>query len=667
MLRPDMGGRHCRSRAAGRFGFTLLELMIAATLTLLMMGAVVSVFGVVSNTVNESRATMEMAERLRSTSMMLQKDLAGVTVTMMPPRDPEKNEGYFEYIEGPIGPVAPVGQSFGTGSYANATLQPAVNMDQATYSDTGAISRAVADTTAGDNDDILMFTTRRTDEPFQGRLCIRDTTKSNRPKINIVAKSSVAEVAWFVRGRTLYRRVLLVAPGAPIHDTSTGNSTSTNRPCDDPTGFYAKNDLSVHVNESGRVVPNTLGDLTKRENRFAHCMANAIRPSAGSGFPLGHYQNDFFPFDVRRWCQLGLPTLLECSSSSENSSTAPDWIVGRTASTLLDSVTYSTGGSSLPTQLANVIPQYGVQDLWSNNPDRRFANPYLRDTTQAATSYSYYSGTRYTEDVILNNVLGFDVKVWDPGAPVVAAATTAPLRSVALMPGEPGYIAALAAVNTSTNVPLAFGAYVDLNYMCRLGPQKPYDNTGVYQSYMPNYPYLSSNSGLARPASWPQPWFNSPAAIKYVANSAGGTAQTTTLRTYESYLRGHSPFNGTAPTTIPGRTYCDSWRASVYDTWSTHYNRGGRFGVRPSYGTVVTFSGKGVNGFDDPIRYVTYFGSAVTSVAEGGDGVVDDEDEQEIGPPYPYPLRGVQVKIRAFEPSSRVVREVTIVQDFVPQ
>ena len=36
-------------------------------------------------------------------------------------------------------------------------------------------------------------------------------------------------------------------------------------------------------------------------------------------------------------------------------------------------------------------------------------------------------------------------------------------------------------------------------------------------------------------------------------------------------------------------------------------------------------------------------------------------------PPYPYPLRGIQVKIRVFEPDSRQVREVTVVQDFLPQ
>jgi hypothetical protein len=41
--------------------------------------------------------------------------------------------------------------------------------------------------------------------------------------------------------------------------------------------------------------------------------------------------------------------------------------------------------------------------------------------------------------------------------------------------------------------------------------------------------------------------------------------------------------------------------------------------------------------------------------------------ERETMPPYPVPLRGIQVKIRTFEPDSRQIREVTVVQDFLPR
>ena len=48
-------------------------------------------------------------------------------------------------------------------------------------------------------------------------------------------------------------------------------------------------------------------------------------------------------------------------------------------------------------------------------------------------------------------------------------------------------------------------------------------------------------------------------------------------------------------------------------------------------------------------------------------GIVDDTGELRTSPPYAVPLRGILVKIRVFEPDSRQVREVTVVQDFLPQ
>ena len=75
---------------------------MATTLSLLLLGAVVAMFGRVGEAITDSRAMLEAAERLRLASVRLQQDLAGVTVTMNPPRDPANNEGYFEYIEGPV-------------------------------------------------------------------------------------------------------------------------------------------------------------------------------------------------------------------------------------------------------------------------------------------------------------------------------------------------------------------------------------------------------------------------------------------------------------------------------------------------------------------------------------------------------------------------------------
>jgi hypothetical protein len=83
--------------------------------------------------------------------------------------------------------------------------------------------------------------------------------------------------------------------------------------------------------------------------------------------------------------------------------------------------------------------------------------------------------------------------------------------------------------------------------------------------------------------------------------------------------------------------------SSTFDTWPFHYEHDGI--DQNGNGTVD----EGTNGFDD----------------DGQHGV-DDPEERETSPPYDAPLRGIQVRIRVYEPTSRQVREVSIHQSFVP-
>ena len=410
--------------------FTLVEILVATTLSLLLMGAVIQMFGRVSEAITNSRSMLESADRLRLAAARLQQDLAGITVTVDPPRQPEDNEGYFEYIEGPIG-LPP------------SVMTPPSAVAQNTTDPGGPLP----DTTVGDFDDILMFTTRSTGRPFVGKFGVG------------TIQSDVAEVAWFLRGRTLHRRVLLVVPGATLPGTTTAYSLNY--------------DVSAHL-VGGVPMPNTLGDLTRRECRFAH-------------------HTSVFPYDSRIWQWTAggltmptLPTLRECAVSG--------W---------------------LP---ATSLPPVNPLDFWSNIATAQLAEDVFAGSSQ-----------RVADDVILTNVIGFDVKAWD------STAGTA-------------------------------GAFVDLGY------------NGI--GYVPGLYGLNHlgnpNSGLDADASSP---------------------------------------------------------SRIYDTYSTSYED-------------VAAS----DGFDND-----------------GNGIVDDDGEKVRVPPYPVPLRGVQVKIRVFEPDSRQIREVTVVQDFLPQ
>ena len=65
-------------------------------------------------------------------------------------------------------------------------------------------------------------------------------------------------------------------------------------------------------------------------------------------------------------------------------------------------------------------------------------------------------GARLGDDVLLTNVLAFDVQVWDPGAPVYIPSS----GSLAVEPSDPGWFNAF----TSGGTLAGYGAYVDLGY-----------------------------------------------------------------------------------------------------------------------------------------------------------------------------------------------------------
>lgn len=560
-----------------RGGFTLVEMLVALAITLLLMISVATIFSSVSDSIRDGRTTIEMNDRLRGVQNRLRADLEGVTVITIPPRRPENDEGYLEIIEGPMGPVVIPG-AFLTPPDTDYELEVA-GLIASTNEDADGDGKPDPDTTIGDLDDVLMFTTRNLREPFIGRFAPTGT-----------AESRVAEVAWFVRGTTLYRRVLLVK----LRFVLPGNPTPVPLPLvASGPGFYADYDISVHeeghasydrspIPGTHRLVANTLGDLTKRENRYGH------QPYA-------------FPHDARFWGKLGLPTLREASSAG--------WLLpfvlsplpaaNRAQSPIYNSMEDPKGVFVIPNTLTtadvgNALVRTKIVQLKPDAPFDAWTDPFPWTTSvdsSTGTLLNYFDRTRVAEDVILTNVLSFDVKVWDPGAPVLEGTDGS-----ALLPGDPGYIDALMATNP---VFLSFGAYVDLNYMCRLG-------TGGINTYLSNLGPLL-----------PRPLFH-----------WAGDAR--------SRLRGTEP-NLSVP--APNQLL-----PAVYDTWSFHYERDG---FDQDLNDLVD---EATNGFDDD-----------------NNGGVDDAGELEAPPPYPYPLRGIQVKIRTFDPDSRQIREVTVEQEFLPE
>ncbi len=456
-----------------RQGMTLVEMLIATTITLIIMAAVAEVFGLFGAGVSDSRAVIEMTDQMRSASYRLRQDLAGATAPTLPPLAPEQELGYFEYIEGPA-------------SDTNAAFGSLVGATDAT-------------SLTADCDDVLLFTTRSAGAPFTGRFG------------SGTLESPAAEVAWFcelsdtqVPGGptlfTLYRRQLLVTAYAgvtPFEDNGT-NSVAWPGSWQD---FYASYDLSCRLDAAAGVLrPNTLGDLTKRESRFLHNLTGA----------------DAFPF------------------------------------------------------ITNVIPAD------------------VREVATGETLGTNTSGTidRTGEDVLLTNVLAFDVRAFDPNATIRTRAGAVD----AVTPGDPGFAAA--------SPDVARGAYVDLNWLRNTSPTA--------------FPLAAGTTFPATGAS-----AFSGLGVQVLANAGAAN------------LLAHS---------------LDTTRTTAtYDTWSTHYDADG-FDQDGRDG-----ADQGTDGFDTD-----------------GDGAVDEADERETSAPYPVALRGIEIRIRCYEPSSRQIRQVTVRHTFVP-
>ncbi len=305
------------------------------------------------------------------------------------------------------------------------------------------------------------------------------------------------------------------------------------------------------------------------------------------------------------------------------------------------------------------------------------------------------------DDVVMTNVLSFDIKVWDPGAPVFdvpvpassVAAAVATSISTSIAPGDPGYNSILynafitqnpptftAASPTASNV--SFGAYVDLNYMQRVTNVDPYN--GLYR-WLPTAPVSTATTGNATTfpvmcakgnyevalrryesaqslpiGSLPRPHFSGPGDPRSGVYGLwpGNPAMTYTYTT--GLLAGATLTAANGEDITINRPI-----AAVYDTWSTHYERDGLANnIDPYYG-IGLISGKAINPFYDGSSHFA-IDPQTNGIDDDNINGIDDPGEAEAPPPYPYPLRGVQIKIRCFEPDTKQIREVTVTHKFVP-
>jgi hypothetical protein len=570
-----------RGRRAFTLGgaFTLVEMLVAMVLTLILVAAIAEFYAYVGETVKDGRAMIEMSGSLRTAVQRLKTDLDLLTLPVAPSTDDAGTVLLPAIVvnNNPIFPdtLTPIGNG-GLGYFeifeGGACDCDVNNNNIVDLSDIAADldGDGIPDWTEpnvtnllGDGDDIIAFTIRAQGEPFTGRLAL------NMPALE---RAEHAEVIWWVG-----------------FDDLNGNGVWN---LEEPRQIYRRQ-LLIYPNRGYGLFDNANPPNPRIGLIAEFTPANASTLSSAQQFLKNFWQNNDISASIR----------LENDSSGTQY-----WRIRANSLADLSRREYrfahaafnsTTGADNFPYPLALL-------------PSRSAASP-------GVTVFNSYvqQGTGRGEDIVLTNILAFDVQVYDQGAILLADTSQSNLGSGppndainALAPGDPGYLNAL---NASPMYPrIGFGAYVDLGYGVKLA------------NLLTNQPY------------------NNTSAVALVTNAYNVGS------TYPRALFGASP------------NYF-AQLGFVYDTWSMSYER----------------DGLNQDWWDPNVYGPTFDGVANINTPpfdEGTDGLdndgkngVDDPGERETRPPYVQPLRGVQITIRMYEPGTRQMRQATVKADFISE
>lgn len=528
----------CRHGAPRRGAFTLLELLVAMALTLLLVYGMAEFYSYVGDTVRDGRAIVEMGSDIRNAVRQLREDLSSVTVQPRPPIDDSRGAGFLEIVEGLASDI-----DFNGNQLRDANLEFAdINNDGL---DEGRM--------LGDMDDVLTMTIRSSGAPFTGTYQFFDQNSGQFQQRTV--ESHLAEIAWFTTFKDLN--------GDGEWDAG------------EPPGIDLDGDMTPGEQEEPRflvrrmflIAPNVLG---WRDNAGTDHFGELVDPSGAA--PDNVFQHN----DL----SLAAPTF---------NATLNRWVWK--ANSLSTLSRRENRFVHLDLDLSNGS-QNGLRAADALQPAAYMPNPLQMRLDNSASMQTYtLQGTKLGEDMVLPNLLAFDVRVYDSKAVLYGDDPTEPLA--ALQPGDPGYREVLIQNQNTPNTynPVGYAAYVDL----------------YYNRYLPT----AFNTDFA------------------------GTPR-------------YNPRNLAVADPNLGRYV-------IYDTWSTYYER------------------DGLNQFND----VDQFGNPVQDWAFDGldndnqNGVDNGPDpnnnilgEFETSPPYLTPLRGIQVRIRMYEPGTRQTRQATIIQDF---
>ncbi len=599
---------HSRRGGPAPRAFTLVEMLVALALTLLLVYSIAHFYAIVGDAVKDGRAMIELNQQLRAVVERLKSDLDLVTVPLVPWADEGGAAGYFEIREGFIASAA-------SDADVNGNYRLDENFDIPPGN--GGFGLPNVSDLLGDTDDIIAMTIRAAAIPFTGQI------------VNVLGP---------LPGNT--NDGLLIPPNGSIPLNKIGNAP-TARP---GTAPYAEVVWWTSFSDTNG---NKTWDLN--ESKYIHRRQLLIRPDLNifhpgdttpnsAGIPMSMVPY-FFRIPVATGAQVTSPTNIYVYDMYQycDVSMRPAGVFGGyvyfVANSLADLckrenrfmhdnpvvAAMFNGSVAFPFAL-DLNPNYAGNLQPGLMPDNAASlattSPRHNLAVNGGSQYRWvlFDGGRKGEDVMLSNALAFDVRVYDPDAII---------RSYdgfnAVQPGDAGYAYANSYNFQQTHSPFAVlgtGAFVDVGYGIPLG------------NFMP--------------------FLDPPHSVKPVATALIllGVQPGGTVSPFQPTL-GNSRFAGFPAGPSPAYQFTLGF---TYDTWTLAYERDG-------------IDQDGLMGIDQFTNGLDDNGIPGGNIFNG----VDDISERETVPPYPYPLRGVQIRIRLIEPATRQVRQATVESDFIPE
>lgn len=719
--RPDTATQHVASEPPSptrrlRSGMTIIEVLIATAMTLLIMLALAQGFKTLSDGVTAGRARLTHSDQLRGMSGLLKSDLNGLTVTTNTlPQTQQSASGYFMIYDGPISDSTAMLFNY----LPNATL-PEERLSASRWSDI--------------DDTMAFTAKAKDGEWFRGRIPlalmkIHQINKGASLTIteadwltDVAIASEYAEIVWFMRplndagslnmfedpndynNDTIVLRDNSVVDQIPVLDCRMADLSPGQDGVPDPDGMpdrialcrrvlLIRPDLDITppsnlalLNDyriTARPTPLRVNDTNtfRYQMRFAYQrMDVSVRPKfdpGRSGFVLETNSLADLQLPENRFAHFVMPTTTTFNVAGNTIDSGPAATLPILALTPEDPSTLNAHyvrmtnlafGNLLQTSTAPVPanPAYGTL----RPADRGFIPAAFMRVNLKRDSNSNLVATPTLEEVVASNVVGFDIRGFDPTAQLLTNQGADGAWGIAgydddgangqdnlneagwpgtddliVGPSDPGYALMLRKMEAPFSMDLVVansGAFVDLGWGRKVVNQL--ENAGM------THTLTGTDAGMTH--------FTKAAALI----SRQSAIWSSSLSGFDPMLAGN-----VAATTISlaraGRfNAANAIYQPVYDTFTDYYESDGNrqeFGI--SANGLIAYGGQGstgnpspdtgTNGWDDPVA------GAVAN------GVIDDDIERETSPPFRMRLPSVQIKFRVQDQTAGTLQELSMVHD----